>query len=437
MTSIFSKSLEIFNAKQFSESVSEPSSSNVYLTFGKSTPWANDSAPPVANTSVASFNEVWDNLIGAKKITGNNIRHCIPRYNWTANTVYSAYDHMTTSTTDQVFYVVTDQWNVYKCLGNNYGGMSTTKPSSINTTTDFQTDDGYIWKYMYTISAEERLRFVTSDYVPIRTLTVDNNSLQWQVQNNAISGAIHNIVLTNFGSGYTSNNISITISGDGQDANAYAIRNVTTNTISTIVVDNRGINYTYANVVITSASGANANARAIISPPGGHGSDPLVELGGSNLMLNVQIKSNENGKLPATNEYRQICMIEDPLVYGTSNTMSNTVVSQTTILTLNGTSAEYVEDEYVYQGVSLANSTFSGKVIEWDSSNNKLRITNIRGTPTSELVIGTVSTAGRFLSSVTYPDMQPYTGKLLYIDNVTPISRTIDQTEDFKIILRF
>lgn len=441
MASVFSKYLQVFNAKQFKESVSETSSSNVYLTFGRCFAWSNDASPFMANTSVLSHYDVWTNMIGGKKVTGNDIRHCIPRFNWATGTVYYAYNDLTDSRTlknsNTQFYVVTDDWNVYKCLANNYGATSTYKPTSISTTTDFQTADGYVWKYMYTVSAEERLRFVTNNYIPVKTLNANEGSLQWAVQNNAISGAIHSILLTNFGSNYTANDIYITITGDGQDANAYAIRNVTANTISTIVIDNKGINYTYANVLISSATGSAAAGRAIISPPGGHGSDPLIELGGSNLIINQQFKNDENGKFPITNEYRQLCLIEEPKIYNSSNSISNTVVSQTTLLSLNGTSAEYVEDEFVYQGTTFATATFSARVVEWNSSNNTLRVTNTRGLPTSQLVLGATSGAGRFLSSVTYPDMQPYSGNLLYIDNVTPISRTSDQTEDFKIILNF
>lgn len=441
MASVFSKYLQVFNAKQFKESVSEPSSSNVYLTFGRCFAWANEASPAVANTSVSYFYDSWNNMIGGKRITGNDIRHCIPRFNWTTNTVYYAYDDRTDSRTlknaNTMFYVVTDDWNVYKCLANNYGATSTSKPTSISTVTDFQTADGYVWKYMYTVTAEERLRFVTNNYIPVKTLSVSDGSLQWGVQNNATSGAIHNILLTNVGAGYTANDIYIRIVGDGQDANAYAVRNLTTNTISTIVIDNKGINYTYANVTIGSATGNSATARAIISPPGGHGSNPLIELGGSNLIINQQFKSDEGGKFPVTNEYRQICLFEEPMVYSTSNTISNTVVSQTTVLTLNGTSVEYVEDEYVYQGSTLSSATFSAKVVEWNSANNALKVTNLNGSPTSELVIGATSGAGRFLSSITYPDMEPYSGNLLYIDNIVPISRTSDQTEDFKIVLNF
>ena len=126
---------------------------------------------------------------------------------------------------------------------------------------------------MYQLTKEEKLRFTTPSYIPVRTLDLNDSSDQWQVQADAQHGGLHVINLTNHGVGYTSNNISITIVGDGADANAYAVRNVTSNTIDSIIIDNLGVHYTYANVVIDTDVSVTtpAAARAIISPRGGHG----------------------------------------------------------------------------------------------------------------------------------------------------------------------
>lgn len=441
MTSVVSKNIQIYNAKQFKESVSEPASSNVYLTFGRVRAWDDDNNPPQANTSIASFFEVWDNMIGGKRITGNEIRHVVPRFDWLENTVYYAYDDLTDSNELKngvnQFYVVTDSFNVYKCLANNYGAASTVKPTSVITGTDFQTADGYLWKYMYTLDAEEQLRFLTSDYMPVKTLIADDNSTQWQVQDNAIEGGIHSIILSNHGDNYTANDITISITGDGTGANAYAVRNVTTNVISSIVVNVKGAGYTKANVTISSPTGANAVGRIIISPTGGHGSDPLVELGGSYLILNPKISSDEGGILTVANDFRQISFIEEPLIYGTKRIVGNTVFNQLTVCSLTGTSVDFKEDEYVYQGSSLANAAFKGVVVEWDETNNLIKLSNVQGEPINDLLYGTESAASRFLDSVTYPDLKSYSGKLLYINNIEPIERAINQAENFQIVLKF
>lgn len=442
MVSVHSKNLEITNAIQFRESVSEQSNTKIYMTFGKVEPWPNDAAPLQANSSVVSLYQVWDNMIGGKLITGNDIHHVIPRFNWTANTVYDQYDHCTCSLMlfdgNTKFYVVTDDWNVYKCISNNNDQQSTEKPTSLSTTTTTTTADGYVWKYMYTITPSERIKFTTSDYMPVKKLVFDDNSLQWQVQQNAVKGAINHIQVTNGGINYFVNSaISITITGDGSGANAFARVNTVSNTIANVVIDAVGSDYTYATVTLTANTGANASLRAIISPPNGHGSDALRELGGAYLMINPRLRGTESGILSVANEYRQIALIEDPLFFAQSNVATNTVFSQLTSLTVNGSSVEYDEDELVYQGASLSTATFKGRIVEWDTANSIMRLTGVFGTPTTDLLIGANTGAARFVDSITNPTLKTYSGNLLYIDNITPIQRAVDQTEDFKIVLKF
>ena len=441
MSSSRSKNLDIFVAKQVKESVSEPQSSNVYLTFGRSTAWANDATPPQANTSIRNSYDIWSNMIGGKRLTGNNIRHAIPRINWISGTVYDPYDDLMDSlelhNSTNNFYVITSEHNVFKCLSNNNCAPSTVMPNILVTTTHFQTADGYNWKYMYTLTAEEKLRFLTPSFMPVKTLAQSDNSQQWIVQENAIDGAIHIINVTNAGSGYTANDVVVSITGDGLYANAFAVLNTASNTISSIIIDNLGYGYSYANVTLISSVGSGASARAIISPQGGHGSDALTELGGSYLIADLQIKDTESGVLTTHNDYRQISLIEDPVLYGVTTLSSLPAFSQLTVLSLNGTSVEYVEDEWVYQGANFATSFFKGYVVEWDSGNNIIKLSNTDGTPSKDLLIGANTTAARFVSAITNPTLQPRTGNLLYTDNMTAVQRADDQAEDYKIVLNF
>jgi hypothetical protein len=442
MPSVISQNLRIYNAEQFVLSVSEFGPTNIFLTIGKTTPWANDSAPVQANTSARDVIDVWKNMMGAKLITGYDIRHAINRNDWTSNTIYSMYDHEIDSlalfNANNKFFVLTDEFNVYKCLSNNMGKISTVKPTQTITGSSIQETDGYIWKYMYTLSEEERLRFTTSQYMPVRTLTLDNNSLQWQVQQNSIDGGIEAIQITNGGANYSNtNNLVISIVGDGRNASATATLNVATNTISQIVMTNPGVNYTYATVTATGGGGSGATFRAMIGPPDGHGSDPLRELGGSYVILNPRLNNTESGKLPIENEFRQVSIIQDPKVRATGNIATDLTYSQTYRLNMSTGPTDYVEDEFVYQGATLSSSYFSGVVTSWDSSNNILKLTNTVGDPGSDVLIGANSSAGRFVSTVIPKDLLEYSGNILYIDNISPIQRDDDQTEDFKIVISF
>lgn len=443
MASVFSSDLRVQNALNFADVISRQSNNRVYFTYGRTLPWANDAAPDQANTSVAAFNEVWNRMVGAKLMTGNETRNVIPRYNWATNTLFKAYDDcrcsLQTYTPNSNFYMVTSQWNVYKCLDNSSNSNSTIMPTQVYTDRAIEESDGYVWKYMYTIPAEDRIRFTTDSYIPVKTLAVNEGSAQWQVQANAVPGAIESTIITNGGSNYTNaSSISVTVTGDGTGAAAVARVNTQSNTISSVVMTAKGAGYTYANVSISdTGTGANATARAVLSPPGGHGSDPLRELGGFYLIVNPRLQGTENNKFPTVNDFRQISLMLNPKDRSTANAAVNVAYSQFITATVDTAVTNYQEDEIVYQGASLSSASFTGIVENWDYTNSQIRMINTTGTITSDVLIGANSGTARFVQSYADKELIPYTGVMLYINNIKPITRSPDQIEDFKIVMQF
>lgn len=441
MSSVFSANFRVYNAEAFKKSLEGESKPYVYLTVGKSVPWDDDENPPQANTSIDVFNDLWRNMIGAKRISSSDVRLALPRYNWTSGTTYVAYDNCSCSVdvleSGAQFYVITDEWNVYKCISNNNGAPSTSKPTTIQTNNTIETADKYVWKYMFTVSEEERLRFVTEEFIPVRTLEADNGSLQWLIQDNAIEGGIYAINMLNRGTNYQSTNtISIVITGDGIGAQAVPI--LDGDTIENIFITNPGSGYTYASVsIIDTDGGDEAEARVVISPPGGHGSDPVRELLATNVIINTRLRGTEGGVISTINEFRQISIMTNPKLLGTQTLASNLVYNQTMSLTLDSGITDYILDEFVYQGASLESSTFSGRVVSWETETNLMSLVDIQGTPAAEPVYGETSAAVRLLQSYTERSLRPYSGNLIYIDNIIPIQRADDQTEDFKIVVKF
>ena len=118
----------------------------------------------------------------------------------------------------------------------------------------------------------------------------------------------------------------------------------------------------------------------------------------------------------------------------TSN--ANTVISQTTDLTLVAGS-DFELDEFVYQGSSSNTSTFSGYVN--DQTTNVVKLTNVKGS----LSVGaplyglTTNPTGRIVVSETNPELQPYTGDIIYAQNVTKTQRTDGQAENLKFVISF
>lgn len=166
-----------------------------YVFAAKPSSWSNDSSPPSANASIAQYeHSVYTDLMFGKLIQSSDVTNLIPRYNWTANTVYAQYDQTDPDLYTKQFYVVTSNYEVYKCIYNNKGVSSTVMPTLNSTTGTFATGDGYIWKYMYTIDSTANTKFTSASYVPVSTNT--------QVSGNTVGGTIDAVKILNGGNNY-------------------------------------------------------------------------------------------------------------------------------------------------------------------------------------------------------------------------------------------
>jgi hypothetical protein len=104
---------------------------------------------------------------------------------------------------DSRFYVMTDEFNVYKCLNNNNGAFSINKPIGTQVA-PIALADGYIWKYMYNVPIALRTKFLTADQIPVIT------ALTQQFYS---AGGIESVIIQNRGTGYTQ--ATLTVAGDG------------------------------------------------------------------------------------------------------------------------------------------------------------------------------------------------------------------------------
>jgi len=425
MASIVTSKFRIHNAQQFYESFSEAANTIMYLFVGKNTAFANDNSPPTPINSTANIEYTpWRDMYGVKRIQSADVTHAIPRYDWTSGTVYVAYDDTSTSLLTDTFYVMTEDYNVYKCLFNNASAASTTKPTGTSSAR-FTTADGYIWKFMYTVSTAKALKFLTSDYMPIQTLASDDGTTQWSVQSAAVDGGIEVIKVTSGGSGYATAP-SVTIVGDGTGATANAT--ITANVVTAVTITAAGTGYTKASVSF--ASGA-AAATAIISPRYGHGADPIEELGAKYIMINVRLDGSESNTISTANEFRQVGIVRDPYLFGTTTRASASSYRQTFKYQLSGISGTFSLDEPVSSGSNTSN------VVEWDTPNLYVIKPINQNFANGATITGATSTATGTIAAITTPGLQPYTGDILYVENRVPISRAADQIEDVKLIIQF
>jgi hypothetical protein len=188
MAKLVTTKFKIHNAEQFIESLEETSATNLYLFIGKVQEWDDEDAPPAPNEAVANtLYSYWDQMIAAKKVTPADVKHVITRTNWESNTAYTAYTHTNPEQLSNSFYVTTEDLNIYKCLQNNLSnGTSTIQPTGTGSAV-IEVADGYKWKYMYTVTSQDTLKFVTTEYIPVQK-SID--SRQIAVEDATIDGQI-------------------------------------------------------------------------------------------------------------------------------------------------------------------------------------------------------------------------------------------------------
>ena len=227
MSAIINNSFRKYNADNF---IGSFSNNNVYLSIGKQDPWAgaslgeyietspNDATVPIPIDTTTAYYKNQDDLIAIKKVSSADVSHVIKRINWTTNTVYAEYDHLQDDMIDGVkldsngqpdptgtltdFFVMNSTFKVYKCISNNGGSVSTVEPIGTGTTV-FPTADYYKWKFMYEVQQADVVKFVTTDWIPVRAPAASaTNPDQALVEANAVDGSIEHINVVGGGTLY-------------------------------------------------------------------------------------------------------------------------------------------------------------------------------------------------------------------------------------------
>jgi hypothetical protein len=490
MAAIITENFRQHNAEQFHESFSEASPSQYYMFIGKSTPFTSstsggtDTAPPSPADMVTNDYYYWDAMTGANAIAASDVSFTIPRRNWANATTFDMYEHdvsaSNTATSgatnlyNSTFYFVTSDYRVYKVLDNNGGtAYSGAEPTSTSPTPFFL--GGYYLQYMYSLTVSEIDKFLTTDFLHVSTDST--------VSAAAVNGSV-DVVRITAGAGYTDGTYYSPIDGDGTGGivkihvSANAIASFGSGGSATEVFA-AGSGYTFGSVDLTNVysdsglttattmgAGTNGVVDPIISPPGGHGKDAVRELGGHYVMMNIKLEQAEGDDLTTENEFRHLGIVKDPYNFGTTTVATASTIRQTYAVKLAfAPSQPYDADEKITQSTTGA----VGRVVEFDATRNIIYYTQERyanygidsegnqtafsganvitgadstatGTPQST-ASEVVSLAGgstiTFNTGYANPELEPDSGKMLYVENRRPIARASDQTEDIKVIVEF
>ena len=444
----------------------------VWLFFAKATTWTEFDGTPtnVANDPIDNQSQqfkIYDQIIGLKRVTSAEMRSVIRNNKWSSGSVYDIYRHDYGDVTNVVgnvktyvqsnnfeqhlyetnFYVVTSEYKVYKCLDNNGNGESTSEPTSTSSA-PFTLPDGYIWKYMFTVNANDFEKFKTDEYVPIpEDSAIDQSNVIAPAAN--YGGSIYNVLIDAAGTGYLANT-EFDIVGDGTNGK---IRITSTNQsggITGVKVVNPGQGYTFGQINLS--TGSNGILKPIITGKEGLGQQIGRELGAYRIAMHAKLEKDD---FLFGNDFRIVGLLYNPIVSTSSGIAVGT--KQLKITSALSTSTDGYYDDAKITGIT---SGAGGRIIHYETSGS---IHTIYYSQENELEYGLTSTgtkpnfvAGENINivpvggsveqktidsdastAVKDSELTRGSGEIIYIDNRATISRAEDQTEDFKIILEF
>jgi hypothetical protein len=429
MRNIITKQTSISNLSRFKDSFISAANASVYFFTGNPKSWQDETRPVDLTDDNSNYLTTWGEILSLKRVRAGDLKEVIKRVDWQKFTAYDQYDDKI-NLTDKTFYVLNSELNVYKCISNNDGQISTEEPKGKRLEI-FDTSDGYRWKYLYAVSASDKLRFLTKTWMPV--------NIDPDVSSSALDGAIEHIIINNVGLNY-SDSTTIVVSGDGVGANITP--KILSSALSGFQYANVGLGYRYANAYVADSLGSAANIRAIISPINGHGYNPIQELNAHYLMFSIKTDYTEgNGDFYSNISFRTIGLLDSPKTYSGNNASDSTMTGSYAIQ-LSNISGTFIADENI-----VSRSTNANVWAFWQSS--RLGRTDIkfiqseRSTSNSikpklgEVMVGMYSGAIGTVTTVYPPEAKPYSGSLLYVENRTPITRSQDQSELFHLVLEF
>ena len=512
MPAVITDQIRVLNASNFVSGISTTDNSYyVFIGLPNATEvasdWNTNTPSPIDNFD--QQDDIYDTLISAKKITSNDVLRVVNKATWSSGVIYEMYRHdysinnlspQTSSTNlySSSYYVMNKDFRVYVCIYNGAapsnsgkGIVSLQEP----THTDLQPrleSDGYIWKYLYTITPSEILKFDSSNFMPTPANWTTNADVA-DVRNAAVDGKIEVITIEDtttaaYQFNGTKNNVPIRGDGDGGLASVTFLNGKP----SAVQVTNGGSGYSFATLDLDSVvTGAGASFSVIIPPPGGHGADVYRELGSNKVLVYSRIENADvtNPDFPSGNQFARIGILKNPIENGGTNILTASTVSNLPALRVTGATATTLSasiDGLVYQTVGVG-STAVGKIVSYDTTTQVLRYwqdrslatkssagvlptygfklnkfsntpgaggdTNIviattTGTETVGIETGFVGVSTTinaktfyfgqsFTNGVAQPEIKKHSGDIIYVDNRPEVTRASNQREDIKIILEF
>ena len=512
MSAVVTGQFRILNASNFINSaVDNANSYYVFLGldnpttvgFGRTSNWDTNVPTPTDNFEYSSHYK--NTSLFGKKITSSNIRKIIRKVTWTSNTSYDMYrnDYSISNPTpnsnssrlyDSNYYVINSDYRVYICIDNGSSGTNLTgnKSQDEPTFTDLEpsaagvSGDGYIWKYLFSVSPNDIIKFDSTEYVVVpndwETSTDSQIVDVREAGDSSINfNQIKKVYVADGGTGYSSGTVDIL--GDGSGGRVLVTVDSNGTIISTTVTAG-GSGYTYGIVDLGSLQPGGslpnpAKLIPIIPPSKGHGYDIYSELGTDKVLVYARFDDSTKD-FPTDTYFSQVGIIKNPTTFNSdiiftenqysslyaiklTSSFSGTPIigEEITQTRQDGNVAKgyvasydsetkvlkYFRDRSLYFGNGTDqtdyNTVTAGSTLyEFESSASTISpFTGSIDTTFSDnkVTVGNkvIDLAVTFSNGLANPEINKNTGDIIYIDNRPLVQRDIRQKEDVKIILEF
>lgn len=316
------------------------------------------------------------------KIYPGGISRVIPRSDWTYGKIYNSYPKENNYVLVKEYVSGFVKLNVYQCV------FSPRTSSLVNPTGTSQDpislSDGYHWKYMYTITQSEAVRFITENWMPVSekikrsefdSITPSSNNYEQYIsQINAEAAAVYSVILD-------SDVLKPLLDSElYPDPDNHGLRNwrsnLSTNYLDVIGRDvstntpkkdlkvrlryDQGLNrFTqellqngsgYIGPITFSYFGIDSDVKingleAFLAPGAGHGSDAPQELEAGNITISSRnIADEENDFMFKGNKYNLLTLHVDPVDSSTGQTATADFYITCPFVTLEGVNQFIVGD---------------------------------------------------------------------------------------------
>ena len=519
MSAIVTDQFRILNASNFVDSI-DSANNSYYITvglpnpainaYGRSTTW--NTNPPTPTDSISSNAHSGDVVLYGKRITGANVRRIVRKLDWVAGNRYEMYRHdydinspapITNASRlyDANYYVMNEDYRVYICIENGSSGNNLKGNVSLDqpTFTDLEpsragdSGDGYIWKYLYTITPSDIIKFDSTEYITVpndwsTSTDTQIRSIRESADSSLNDNQIRTVYIAAEGANYANGlGQEFDLIGDGTGGKVRV--DVEGGKITNTTVVSGGKDYSYAFVdlgsINSNTTGTSANLVPIIPPSKGHGFDVYKELGTDRVLVYARFDDSTKD-FPVDTSFAQVSIVKNPTKVGTSDIYTENTFSGLFSLKLDDSSlsGKPKVGEEIVQILSVGKAR--GYVASWDDETKVLKyftdrslfinqttqdtqdytgittngrsysfnsnggtingqVSNFTGSIDSAFSGITTNPSGTklinlgvdFTNGIAVPEINKGSGEIIYLDNRSSIARNPRQKEDLKIILEF